>query len=79
MKKEKEENPKITEKLLKILCKKNKLYQTPYLNDRLFLHFQGFRKIENLDAYINVKSLWLEGNAISKIENVSHLKDLTCM
>ena len=69
----------MTEEGVKKLCKQHKLYQTPYLNDKLFLHFKGYRKIENLENYTGIKVLWLEGNAISKIENLDHMKDLTCL
>ncbi len=60
----------MTLRYLKQLCKEQKVYQTPELNDILYLHFKGFTKIENLDAYHGLKSLWLEGNGISKIENI---------
>lgn len=32
---------RITKKRILELCKKNKLYQTPELNDVLYLHYQG--------------------------------------
>jgi len=32
---------RMTSKGLKELCKKDKLYQTPRLNDVLYLHYQG--------------------------------------
>ena len=104
---------KITPKMLQTVCKKNDLYTTPSLNDRLYLHFQGIREIENLDEYENLHgicvcvlplresqprecfatrpscfrvryphvmpsfspaALWLENNAIERIQNLSHLR-----
>lgn len=32
---------RITQKRIKELCKKDRLYQTPKLNDVLYLHYQG--------------------------------------
>ena len=62
----------MTKKVIADQCKRNKLYATPRLNDVLYLHFQGFHKIENLEDYTGLKCLWLESNAISKIEGVDN-------
>ncbi|KAL7493150.1 hypothetical protein ACHAWT_006748 [Skeletonema menzelii] len=54
-------------------------YSTPALNDTLYLHYKGYRRIENLDDYDGLKSLWLHSNGFAKIENLSHLKELRCL
>jgi hypothetical protein len=36
----------------------------------------GFRKIEGLEKYCNLKSIWLECNGITMIENLGHLTRL---
>ena len=51
-------------------------YETPEYNDSLYLNYEGFNEIDNLFPYINIKSLFLEGNIISKIKNISHLTKL---
>lgn len=64
---------------IKLSCIDNNGYETPELNDKLYLHFRGFRKIENLDQYIGCKALWLDSNGFDKIENLGHMVELRCL
>lgn len=61
---------------LKKLCRELKLYNTPEINDRLYLHYKGFMRIENLDEYTGLKVIYLEGNGFTKIEGLENQKEL---
>lgn len=78
---EKDENGNriITVKFIKNLCEQQELFDTPNLNKRLYLHYQGFIDIRNLDEYTNLRALWLENNLISRISGLNNLSKLRCL
>ena len=62
-------------KQLKRDCVKNGQFTTPHLNDKLYLHYKGYSKIQNLEEYTGVKALFLEGNGFTKIEGLEAQKE----
>ncbi|KER28391.1 hypothetical protein T265_04774 [Opisthorchis viverrini] len=78
--------PRMTKEFLKKHCAKNKLYQTPHLNDVLYLHYNGLRclflEVNGLDSLTGLenqkelRSLYLAKNLLRKIENLDHMQYL---
>jgi dynein assembly factor 1 len=64
---------------LLLACKEHGGYTQPELNDCLYLHFVGYRKIENLEPYTALKGLWLESNGLTSLGGLSHLVELRCL
>ena len=72
-----DESPgEMTKARLKELCRKDSLYGTPHLNDKLYLHYKGFRAISNLEEYTGLRVLWLEGNGLARIEGLDAQTDM---
>eukprot|EP00981_Chlorochromonas_danica_P006815 scaffold1491_cov167-Ochromonas_danica.AAC.7 len=69
----------MSEDEIRLSCLENNGYETPELNDKLYLHFRGFKRIENLQKYTGCKSLWLDSNGFDRIENLSALVELRCL
>jgi len=73
--------PELSKEYLKELCKtermrNNDVYGTPSLNDKLYLHYKGFRKIQALEEYTGLRCLWLEGNGIDELGGLDHQPEL---
>ena len=71
--------PTMSAEEIKQSCAENNGYETPELNDKLYLHMRGFDKIQNLEPYTGCKAIWLESNAISKIEGLDTLVECRCL
>lgn len=68
--------PRMTADALRAACLSNNGYETPELNDKLFLHFKGYREIEGLERYTGLRCLWLESNGIDRIQGLDAQTEL---
>jgi dynein assembly factor 1 len=65
------------ERINKILDTDRRMYYRSHdLNDKLYIHMQGFRKIENLEKFSGLRSLFAEANAFEKIEGLENCTKL---
>lgn len=71
--------PEMTADEIRLSCIENNGYETPELNEKLYLHFRGFKKIENLDAYTSCKAIWLDSNGFEVIEGLGSMRELRCL
>jgi len=69
----------MTREALLEICKEQKLYRTPKLNDKLYANFKGFQQIDGLEEYTALRALFLEGNAIDTITGLSTCTELRCL
>ena len=70
--------PRMSFEAIKVSCLRNEGWETPELNDVLYLHFAGYRKIEGLEPFFNVRTLYLESNGLDTIEGLEALTKLRC-
>jgi len=61
------------------ICKSTGGYNTMALNEKLYLHFKGWPRIENLDDFTGARVVWLEGNGLRKIEGLQPCSGLRQM
>eukprot|EP00397_Hematodinium_sp_SG-2012_P015373 GEMP01015653.1.p1 GENE.GEMP01015653.1~~GEMP01015653.1.p1 ORF type:complete len:632 (+),score=135.16 GEMP01015653.1:71-1966(+) len=59
------------DKIRQILDSNRRMYyRTEELNDKLFLHFGGFTKLENLEKFTGLKTLYAESNALETMRGL---------
>ena len=62
----------LSNKFLYEMVKSNwkKYYRTAALNDSLYLHYNGFRTIRNLEQFSGLKCLYFEGNGCNSLKGL---------
>jgi len=51
-------------------------YRTEELNDKLYIHYKGWRELKNLDGWTGLKTLYAECNAFSRITGLQNCTKL---
>ncbi len=69
----------MTETKLKELCKKHDLFRTPAANERLYANCCGFAALGGLEGYVNLKTLFVECNALDSLEGLPPMPHLKCL
>eukprot|EP00747_Dinoflagellata_sp_TGD_P164201 gnl/TRDRNA2_/TRDRNA2_183793_c0_seq1.p1 gnl/TRDRNA2_/TRDRNA2_183793_c0~~gnl/TRDRNA2_/TRDRNA2_183793_c0_seq1.p1 ORF type:complete len:576 (+),score=164.24 gnl/TRDRNA2_/TRDRNA2_183793_c0_seq1:119-1846(+) len=66
-----------TEELRKLIDSDRRMYyRTESLNDKLYIHYKGWKKIQNLEGWTGLKTIYADCNAFSKIEGLDNLRML---
>ncbi len=64
---------------LRAICKENKLYETPELNETLYCNHRGFISVAELEPYSGLRALFLDNNALDTLDGVPALPELRCL
>eukprot|EP01062_Namystynia_karyoxenos_P058606 TRINITY_DN50125_c0_g1_i1.p1 TRINITY_DN50125_c0_g1~~TRINITY_DN50125_c0_g1_i1.p1 ORF type:complete len:519 (+),score=218.22 TRINITY_DN50125_c0_g1_i1:95-1558(+) len=71
---------RMTPEAIQQAIKESDGWQKPEFNEQLYLQCKGFASITPaISEYTNVKALWLQQNALSKVENLEPLPLLGCL
>ena len=65
-----DDSSRMTASAVQKLCKESGGYNTKCLNEKLYLHFKGWPKIENLEEFTGARVVWLEGNGVSTFPKI---------
>jgi hypothetical protein len=64
---------------LRAICKENKLYETPELNETLYCNHRGFISVAELEPYTGLRALFVDNNALDTLDGVPALPELRCL
>jgi len=65
------------EELKKIIDSDRRMYyRSEDLNDKLFIHYKGWKQLQNLDGWTGLKALYAECNAFDRIQGLTNCRNL---